>query len=248
MKLHMIFLGLFLLLFAGCASTNSEKAEETTEKMDTQKKEMTETMDNAKASAEDKAKQMLVKSPSEGSATYALARNYIDKGQVIPGVLSLSRYLIIDPKGNNSSIALKDLKRAMSFTEPVGDDAMADKQDMAGDDFSMQMQVMQHKMKQMKNEEAVNPNPREQFARSMEQLFALLQEGEDQSVRKGFVWEYYVPYFSQLHANGYTQTFIDYIHQLPDSRMMGMQLDKSEQFAAFEKWSNAYQWPKKISE
>jgi|GEM_PF-6807745 len=247
MKYHITFLGI-LLLFFGCASTSAEKVDDTTEKMDTQKKEMTESMDDANASVGQKAKQMLIKSPAEGSATYTLARNYMDNGQVIPGVLSLSRYLIIDPKGKNSSMALKDLKRAMSFTEPVGEDKAAEKPEMAGDDFSMQMQVMQHKMKQMKLEEAANPNPREQFTRSMEQLFALLQEGEDQSVRKGFVWEYYVPYFSQLHAKGLTQTFIDYIHQLPDSRMMGMQLDKSEQFAAFEKWSNAYQWPKKISE
>ncbi|MEL6824542.1 MAG: hypothetical protein AAFP70_22510, partial [Calditrichota bacterium] len=233
MKLHMIFLGLLLFLFVGCASTNAEKADEAAEKMDTQQKEMTETMDDANTASGDKAKQMLIKSPAEGSATYTLAKSYLEKGQIIPGVLSLSRYLIIEPKGTHSSKALKDLMRAMSFTEPIETKEVADKAEMASDDFAMQTQVMQHKMKQMKLEEAANASPREQFARSMEQLFVLLQEGEDQSVRKGFVWEYYVPYFAQLQAKGFTSTFVDYIHQLPDSRMMGMQLDRSEQFAAF---------------
>jgi len=252
------------LLLAGCASntienkttTDDMKAEEKNAEADKMPMEDLQGATGAKLNASKKLmKDVLLKEPADGNATYALAKVYLNDDKRVPAILALSRSLILSPKGKSSSAALKDLKRTMDgpvstsggTTTITLDLDSSDKADVVDGDFTMVNTFLALKRASRTLEENQDKSSRMLFGEEMAALFGVLQEGEDQSERKGFVWEYYVPYFTQLHAKGYTETFIDYIHQLPDSRMMGMQLDKSEKFAAFEKWSNSYKWPTKVS-
>ncbi|MGH1365703.1 MAG: hypothetical protein ACRBF0_19235 [Calditrichia bacterium] len=251
------------VLLVGCASntienkttTDDMKAEEKNAEANKMPMEDLQGATGAKLNAsKNLVKDVLLNEPANGNATYALAKVYLNDDKRVPAILALSRSLILSPKGKSSSVALKDLKRTMdgpvstsegSTTITLG--LSSDKSDVVDGDFTMVNTFLALKRASRTLEENKDKSPRMLFGEEMAGLFSVLQEGEDQSERKGFVWEYYVPYFVQLHAKGYTETFIDYIHQLPDSRMMGMQLDKSEKFAAFEKWSNSYKWPTKVS-
>ena len=183
--------------------------------------------------------------PDHASSHYALADMYMQRGQQIPAILLLCKFLIIEPNSERSLIALDRLAQALAAGVSQEDDknisvnifGLSDKTDNPFSSIEMF-----YKLSRVSRYNDENKDKSEIELRENE-LSALLSfmDKKDLKDENTFMQKYLISYFSDLAKAGQTETFIYYIHQAWDDKTVQQWLRLNwPRIEAFEKWKQQY--------
>jgi tetratricopeptide (TPR) repeat protein len=181
-----------------------------------------------------------------------------DGGQRIPAVLQLARYLVLEPEGERAATNLKRLDQLLqrgvkqtgeqnvtiSLTESMVKDA---KRGKGEDNFASLDMLLTLDGALDYDEKNKGKAPAERFAEKMQLICKSLGEKDGKASHKGFVWEFYAPYFAELERAGYGPAFAYLIRSSAAPNQPEVQqwlAAHSSQVADFKAWSAAYAWPK----
>lgn len=195
--------------------------------------------------------------PKHLSSHYAIS-TLINKNKYrIPALLSCGRFLVLEPKGKRAREVLMKLQNIMignvektgknSITINVSSD-MLDQTNQKGKpiennfsttDLILSMDAALDYDKKNKKKSEI-----EQFIRKFETVCSSLEETKKDNF--GFYWEYYVPYYLEMHKNKLVETFAYIIFSSSDDESVSKWLNSHEkEIDKFYTWSNNFEWKKK---
>ncbi|MCI1186878.1 tetratricopeptide repeat protein [Hymenobacter sp. DH14] len=207
--------------------------------------------------------QAITLNPNHASSHMSLGVMQTASQHRIPGLLSLSRFLILEPRSARSVQRLPMLDKAMelgvartgenAITINVSSAALAGSngKESGPDNFGpaeMLLSISSATMLDKSLNKDVPPpaTPIERFVRQFDSLCEGLGElGENQ---KGFTWNYYVPYFVEMQKKGFVPAFAYLAHasqtQVPEVQQW--LAAHPNEVAVFQEWSKNYVWPKPL--
>ncbi len=183
--------------------------------------------------------------PTHITSHYALARVYFDQGYRIPGILSMLRFLSLEPKTQRSSkaIALLDeniekgveSKSSQKVEVTVNSDSPTDEGEFKGLELMISL-ITAGKYVKDKKEKTIM----EQRIELLNDLFKAM--GEEKG-KGNFVVENYFPYFVDLQKNDLVATFTYYIYQSTNREAAAWIEQHENEIQAYVKWSNDFVSP-----
>lgn len=202
----------------------------------------------------DKAKKSLktviIVEPNHSSSHFALSQVYKQSGYKIPSLLSAMRFLVGETKSSRSDIAIKLIKEILLSGVKEGENNQIniflnpeEKKDEG--DFESVSAVIALTSASRFLKENKNKTELENYVDQIEVLFSVLEETDKKQKNKGFAAQYYIPYFSQLKAKGYSKAFAYYILQSINKEASEKWLSENKVLVdEFFAWSRSYSWPK----
>lgn len=195
--------------------------------------------------------------PKHVNSHYAISSLINNKKHRIPALLSYCRFLVLEPKGKRAREVLMKLQNIIignvektgenSITINISSDVIDDanqKGKPTENNFSMTDLILSmdaaldYDEKNKKNSEV------EQFIRKFEKVCSMFEETKKDNF--GFYWEYYVPYYLEMHKNKLVETFAYIIFSSSDDENVSKWLNSNEkEIDKFYTWSNNFEWKKK---
>jgi Tfp pilus assembly protein PilF len=194
----------------------------------------------------------VMKNPRHAGSHNAIARLKAASNERVPAILALCRFLIIEPGTERSQANLQLLNELLganvektgkkSITINVSPESLSDTlEDGTRKENCFSSAELILSMQGALNLSKDSKKPVQKFKESAETLFSILSETKKDNF--GFFWEYYAPYFIELHDKGFTETFAYIAYSssgMPD-------VDKwikshSDEINNFYTWSKAFNW------
>ena len=207
--------------------------------------------------------QAVTLNPNHASSHMSLGVMQLSSGTRIPGLLALSRFLALEPRGARAMQRLPMLDKAMnSGVTRTGENAVtinissaalagANSKDNGPDNFGsaeMLLSLSSAAMLDKSLNKDVPPpaNAIERFVRQFDSLCKGLGELSDK--QKGFTWNYYVPYFVEMQQKGFVPAFSYLVHasQTEAPEVQQWLVAHPNEVAVFQEWSKSYVWPKPL--
>ena len=182
---------------------------------------------------------------SHASSHLALARVYMDKGEQIPSMLLLYRFLILEPKTQRSATAINFLNNVLAAGVEKKDDknitinifGLA----QAGDSH-FNMIEFSYKLSRATRYTEKNQGKSELEYRLAE--FSSLMDfmtKDDLKETDPFIEKYLISYFADLKNGEYTDCCLYYTHQIVDNEEIQQWLKENRpKVRDFEKWNAEY--------
>ncbi|HYV94357.1 MAG TPA: tetratricopeptide repeat protein [Chitinophagales bacterium] len=164
--------------------------------------------------AEKEAIEDLKINPSHSSAHMILAYIMMDKSHRVQSVMALCHFLFLEPEGDRSVKALDMLYEQLKRGVEKESETQINISMSAGDanDPFRGAEVMISMLEASKNLEVNEDKSEEQlFYENSKSLFSVLSRLKKDN--KGFWWDYYVDFFSDLNESENTEAFCYYIQQ-----------------------------------
>lgn len=189
--------------------------------------------------------------PEHPSCHIALANIYKNDYYRIPAILAYSRFLILEPNSSRTGPALEQLQNLINSGVQQKEDKsinvvlQSSPLDYDGDFKMTEMMLsLTSALKFTKKNE--NKSDVENLISQFQFMFSVMDDStKDGKKKTGFVWEYYVPYFKELHKNGYTKSFFYYIFQTADNEEIQNWIKEHEyEINHFLLWSHDYKFNK----
>lgn len=194
--------------------------------------------------------------PKHPGSHNALARLNDSKNKRIPALLAYCRFMVLEPQSKRAKENLGNILTILngnvektgrkSVTIHVNPDSMKDSsaygrpsEDYFGiQDILISMDAALDYDKKNKNKSEV-----ELFVRKFGNFCGSLKESRDKNF--GFFWEYYTPYFIEMHEKNLVETFSYLVFATSENEDAGKWL-KSHKSAIddFYSWSKNFQWKK----
>ena len=192
--------------------------------------------------------------PQHASSQNALGRllNITDKR--IPAILALSRFLILEPQSKRAKGNLELLQNIMKANvektgkntinininpNMLGDttaDGRPNENSFAITDLILSMDAALDYNKKNKKKTEI-----EKFIRKFETICNSLKEVQDKNY--GFYWDYYVPYFVEMHDKNFIKTFAYIAFATSDYPYVNKWLKTHEKdINSFYEWSSNFTW------
>lgn len=176
--------------------------------------------------------------PTHPSSHYVLAGVLYDEGNRIPALLAYTRFLMLEPNSNRSPAAREKVKRLIlhgvsedeSKANQINISFNADEPKNEGD-FSSVALLLSMKAAHQMSQSKEGLNEKEGFTEIYRSLFSMLGESGVKE-NKGFIWEFYAPYFAALEKQGFVPLLVDDLFKY-----------QKEDVAPLLKWSEDYKWP-----
>jgi tetratricopeptide (TPR) repeat protein len=180
--------------------------------------------------------------PSHASSHMALAQSFLKERNKIPALFAYCRFLTLEPSGDRADSVRKSVISIISGnvkTDPdnsnqinimVNPNEPKTEGDFEGLNFFISLNSAL-KLSMMKDNRSVHNRTIDIF----EGIFSMAGEDTSKENNTGFVWQYYVPYFSELNKKNFTGAFIDYA--ILDIK------NPADTVTTFLKWSEDYKWP-----
>ncbi|MGB5006502.1 MAG: tetratricopeptide repeat protein, partial [Ferruginibacter sp.] len=178
---------------------------------------------------------------SHASSHLLLGYSMVNQGKRVKAVLALYNFLLLEPKSNRTTAALKLLEdqlkngakkeneKSVTITMPVKKE----------EDEFYTAELMLGLLESSKiNEINKNKTAAEIFAENTNSFFTIL--GELKKDKKGFWWNFYVDYFYTLAANKHTEAFCYYITQSKDNKNAEWLKENMAGIQAFSTWYTGY--------
>jgi hypothetical protein len=162
--------------------------------------------------------------------------------------MAMGRFLVIEPKSRRSSFALQALRDALgkgsSRDEKTGDINITIDTSAKTDegDFGKVMTALSL----MGAARFLKGNEGKSEMQSIADTFNVVFEAlaNDERADRGFVWNYYRPYFVEMKKRGLVEPFCYYIYQSSQSAEVQKWLAaNTAKVNEFVSWSKAYRWP-----
>lgn len=162
------------------------------------------------------------------SSHLLLGNTMIMQDKKVEGMLAFYNFLLLEPKGNRSTVALNALEDQYR-SKKTGD---------AAGEFHLAEVMLATFESARSNEANRNKTWHAFFAEKTNSFFELL--GDLKKDKKGFWWDFYVDYFATLAANGHTEPFSYYITQSKDDVYTGWMQANTTKMEAFSAWYTKY--------
>lgn len=190
--------------------------------------------------------------PKHAGSHNALARMENIKDNRIPALLAYCRFFVIEPQGNRAQENLGVMKKLLkgdvqqnsdkSIQININSNALLDttehgkENNFSSTDFLLLMVAALDYDKKHKKESDV-----EQFIRKFDTVCSSLKE--NMANNSGFYWEYYVPYFVEMKAKNYVETFSYIAFASSDDKKVDKWIKGHKtEIDNFYKWSNDFKW------
>lgn len=192
--------------------------------------------------------------PVHASSHNGLARLCEITNEKIPAILAYSRFLAVEPESPRARENALSLQRLLnSGAKQTGEneitislDAAAVKQSNSArkkeNDFSSAELFLGMSSALDLDKKNKEKTQQQLFTDKIESLFSVL--GETQRGNRGFFWEYYVPYFQDLKAKKFTETFSYVVFAASGDETARQWLkNHREEVQKFMFWSKSFAWP-----
>ena len=191
--------------------------------------------------------------PRHPGSHNGIARLEVSANHRIPALLSLCRFLVLEPEGKRASSNLEYVQAIMkgnaektgkkSVTVSVSPDmvdtsatAKAKPDNFSSTDLILALDAALDYDKKFKK-----LSPTGQFLRKFNTLCASL--AETKSKGHGFFWEYYAPYFIEMKEKNLTETFAYIIFSSSDDKEVSKWLKNNQgEVSRFYDWSKGFTW------
>ena len=193
------------------------------------------------------------KNPNHASSHNALARMLLSQNKRIPSLLVFCRFLSIEPQSQRAKENLAFLNSSISKNVTKNDDnsinisinenLLPDKRKDIENDFSTSDMILS--MDTALDHDASNKDKSdvENFARKIETLCETFKESK---MRKGFYWDYYVPYFIEMSNKKHIETFSYICHiSTGDEKTLAWLKDHKQEVDNFTNWSKNFLWSRR---
>lgn len=200
-------------------------------------------------------KKALTLNPNHSSSTLMLGNCYYQSDCSIPALLLFYRFLILEPNTQRSEFvfeAINDILKGMIEEKKDGSLAIKIKDIKKGcdGDFSSVyisvamtriLRFTKGKLKEIKNKSDI-----EMIAFEIDSLCSFLEETKEK--KKGFVWEFYAPYFVELRKREYVMPLVMQVYfrkyEAAAKKWFGDEKNR-KLYDEFLKWSlEGYKFPK----
>jgi len=174
----------------------------------------------------------------------------------IPSLLASCRFLVLENEGKRALENLQNLQRvvksnvketgkntiSINIDSDMYSDTTADGKNKANNFKSTEMMLAMSsalnfdvKYKKM--------NDVEKFVNNFEMVCSSLSTSRDKNI--GFFWEYYAPYFIEMHEKKYVETFAYLAFASSDESYVAKWLKKhTKEIDEFYAWSKGFEWKK----
>ena len=200
--------------------------------------------------------QAVVRNPLHASSHMSLGVMQAASKVRIPSILALSRFLVLEPRGNRAIQRLPLLDEAMmrgvvrtgekAVTINISEAALkgADGKDKGLDNFGPAELLLSLSGASALEGKQKAATDIERFHKQFASLCKSL--GELSANQKGFTWEYYVPYFVEMEKKDYVPAFSYLVHssQANAPEVQQWLAAHPAEVAVFQEWSKNYTWPK----
>lgn len=192
--------------------------------------------------------QALRMDPLHASSHLRLGQVYLQSNQRVPGILALTRFLVLEPASPRSPTAVQMLLNAIQYgVESKGDGNvnvtlfMPEKKSSEEGDFqSAEMMLSLHVAGFHASEIREKP-PHDKLELAFGGLFEQIVPEDGQT--KGFAQTFYGPYFSELHKKEMTPVLLRFAFRnltgANDGEWIQANREKMREFLA---WSEGYSW------
>lgn len=185
--------------------------------------------------------------PNHATTQTILAQMFLSQGLKTPGLLALSRVLIIEPGTQRTSQAFKAWYGLLNNGIKTGADGKGtievnpNQSTAEGDLTKMDLQIALSQVQASGLPEGTTPTAR--LAWQFEMLIGVWAKAGPGKDDKKFLWTYYMPYFQELRDKKFAETFVNYISQnvgMPGAReWIAAHKDLVDAFLA---WDKGYVW------
>ena len=203
---------------------------------------------NRKKEALNCFKKTLVLNPKHSSSNFLLGAQYYEMDYIIPAILAFSRFLILEPNTERSDFARKAIqsmvaelaeeKKDKTISVKVSEDPTFD-----GDFNEVKVAYSIIIAARFMKKEVKFSNEYDRHAWEFDSLFSFLK---DYKKDNGFVWQYYAPFFIELHERKYTKPFVIvlYYKVYPDGAKVWLSKKENDNlFQEFYDWCFKYKFP-----
>ncbi len=192
--------------------------------------------------------------PKHAGSHNAIARISQYKNERIPTVLAYSRFLIVEPQTSRSVANLDAMQKIIgsnvektgrkSITINVSSEMLADTNEdgtKKENNFSSQEMLLAMSTALDFDKKQKDDSEVQKFNRKFEVLCSSMAETKKDN--HGFFWEFYAPYFIEMHAKGYVEIFSYIAFASTKDPEVEKWLKKHEtEINEFYEWSNGYKW------
>ncbi len=168
--------------------------------------------------AEDRIIKGLQLNPNHSSGHLLLAYLNYEKSGRVKTLLALYNFLVLEPDSQRAKKAYEILQEMMQYgVEVEGDKKINLTIPLGKDDDDFGAAEMMISLMQANNntEENKGKSKQQLFFENSESLFKLLGELNESGKKKGFWWEFYVPFFNEMAENEHVEAMCYYI-QIPE--------------------------------
>ena len=198
--------------------------------------------------------QSIMINPSHASSHNAIARISALKNKKVQSIMAYCRFLSIEPQGSRAIDNLNNLKNVFTsnvketgknaVTINVSSDMLKDttangkkkENNFSSTDFILTISASLDFDQKNKKKTDV-----ELFIKQMELMCSSLKESKKDNI--GFYWEYYAPFFIELHDKKLVEPFAYFIFMSSDEANSKKWLnDHQEETGKLIDWAKTYQW------
>ncbi len=188
--------------------------------------------------------------PNHAGSQNALGRlYYVYEKNKIAGLLSLLRFLVIEPKGSRAvgnveivnSILNSGAQKTGKNTYTISIDELSLDTTAKEDDFSSESLILTFAAALDGDKQFKKQNSAQKLQRKLDGILSSVSESK--KVKEGFCFDYYIPYFQAMKKKGYLETF-SYIAMASagDKKVNKWIKTHSQEIVDFYKWDNAYKF------
>jgi len=193
--------------------------------------------------------------PVHASSHLYLGLMELNQQARIPALLALGRFLVLEPRSARATqrLALFDQAmtkgvtrtgaKAVSIAMTVEDVQAISKNQGQPDNFAMTEMILNLAIAQGMATDSGTVVGR--FAEQFTNLCTSLAVAKADE-HPGFIWQYYVPYFVEMHKKGYVPAFAYLSHAsraATDPDVQQWLASHAAEVQVFEEWSRNYTWP-----
>lgn len=196
--------------------------------------------DNVKA-AEKSLMDAINVNPYHSSSNLLLGFIQIDKGERIPSVLCMYKFLMIEASSSRSKTAYAILMEQMKMgVEQTDDNSISISINSESESEFQAAELMLSLLEASRTvEENEDKTDAEMFFENTDSFFAMLGEIRDKN--DGFWWTNFVDFFYDMHNNEHVETFSYFISMSTENEEVFEWLDSNEEkIDAFSEWYDKY--------
>jgi tetratricopeptide (TPR) repeat protein len=179
------------------------------------------------------------------SSHMVLAEIYRQRGEQIPALLMLCRFLVLEPATMRSVNAIRDIDQLVQWGVQRKDEKNVTINLFGFDDdspYGAMILLLRLKQAALSTELRELNSPVRARVETLDMLFSLIAEKSDRSTGD-FTADYLFPYYAGLAQNELSEAFIYYIHQSAGNSEIDTWIDTNmEAIERFLEWNQKYEW------
>ncbi len=182
------------------------------------------------------------------SSHIALGTMYMNDEYIIPAILVFCRFLSLEHSSERAKNVIADLKNLLKIGVKKRNNNIIDVlipgegKEYDGNFMSVQiyLSLLNANLINLNN---IEKSPMETIEERISGICRIMDELSEKNEYKGFVWEYYAPYFIEMQKKKLVRPFIYYIFQNSDDAEIKEWINKHEsRINEFINWDNSYQF------